>query len=94
MKEDGIYRLLFEQSVQGILLFQGEKIVLVNQSFADMVGYTIDELLEFSIEETFDLFHPQDRETVLTSFRDLLAGKGLPKNFESRFVHKNGEPGW
>jgi PAS domain S-box-containing protein len=70
MQEDGIYRLLFEQSAQGIVLWQGDKIILVNQSFADMVGYTLDELLEFSFEEAINLIHSQDREAVLTRFRD------------------------
>jgi diguanylate cyclase (GGDEF)-like protein/PAS domain S-box-containing protein len=94
MQEDGIYRLLFEQSAQGILLLQGEKIILVNQSFADMVGHTTDGLLGFSFEETINLFHSRDREAVLTRFRDLLAGKDLPQNYESRFIRKSGEIGW
>jgi diguanylate cyclase (GGDEF)-like protein/PAS domain S-box-containing protein len=94
MQEDGIYRLLFEQSAQGIVLWQGDKIILVNQSFADMVGYTLDELLEFSFEEAINLFHSQDREAVLTRFRDLLAGRNLPQNDESRFIRKSGETGW
>jgi len=94
MKEARIYRLLFENSAHGIVLQQGEKIILVNQSFADMVGYTIDELLDFSTEEVFDLVHPQDRETARAGFRDLLAGKGLPKNDENRFILRNGETQW
>ena len=94
MNEDIIYRLLFEQSVQGILLLQGEKATLVNQSFADIVGYTIDELLDFSIEETFNLFHPQDREAALSRFQDLLTGKDLHVNYESHYMGQNGETGW
>lgn len=94
MKEDGIYRLLFEQSVQGIILFLGEKTTLVNQSFADIVGYSVNELLAFSGEEIFDLLHPQDREAAFAGFRDLLAGKQLPKDLDARFVRKNGETGW
>ena len=94
MNGDGIYRLLFERSVQGTVLFQGEKITLVNQSFADIVGYPLDELLGFSVERIFDLFHPQDREAAFVGFRDLLAGNDLPKNLESRFVHQNGTTGW
>ena len=94
MQEDGIYRLLFEQSAQGIILLQGEKIILVNQSFANMVGYTLDELVDFPIDEIFNLFHPQDREAALTGFQDLLAGKDPPQNGESRFIRQNGETGW
>ena len=94
MREDGIYRLLFEQSAQGIVLLQGEKIILVNQCFADMVGYTLGELLAFTIEEALDLFYLQDREAVWTGFRDLLTGKDLPQTYESRFIRRNGETGW
>lgn len=94
MQEDKIYRLLFEHSSQGILLLQSEKLILVNPSFAAMVGYTVDELLNFSIEEAFNLFYPQDREVALTDFGDLVAGKNLPENREARFIRKNGEIGW
>jgi len=94
MLEDGIYRLLFEQSAQGILLLQGGKIILFNQSFADMVGYALEELLGFSVEEIFGLFHPQDRASVRSGFQDLLTGNNLPKNQETRFIRKDGETGW
>jgi diguanylate cyclase (GGDEF)-like protein/PAS domain S-box-containing protein len=94
MQEDGIYRLLFEQSAQGIVLLRGEKIILVNQSFANMIGYTLDELLEFSFKETLNMFHPRDREAAWMRIQDLLVGKKLSQNYESRFIHKNGEIGW
>lgn len=94
LQEERIYRQLFEHSVQGMVLRQGERIILVNQSFADMVGYTIDELLGFSMEQAFNLIHPEDRETALTRFRDLVAGKDLPKHYEYRFIRRNGETGW
>jgi diguanylate cyclase (GGDEF)-like protein/PAS domain S-box-containing protein len=92
--EESIYRLLFENSGQGMVLRQGEKIILVNQSFADMVGYGIDELLDFSMEEALNLIHPLDRKSVLASFHDLLAGKEFPKSHIYRFVRQNGETGW
>ena len=49
--EESIYRYLFENSGQGMVLRQGEKILLVNQSFADIVGYTIEQLLAFSYDD-------------------------------------------
>lgn len=94
MQEETIYRHLFEHSVQGMVLRQGEKIVLVNQCFADMVGYTIDELLGFSMDQAFNLIHPEDRESALARFRDLTSGKDLPKNYQYRFIRRNGETGW
>ena len=43
--QESIYKYLFDNSGQGILLHQGGKIILVNQSFADMVGYTLADLI-------------------------------------------------
>jgi PAS domain S-box-containing protein len=94
MQEERIYRLLFENAVQGMVLRRGENIILVNQSFADMVGYTIDELLAFSFEDALNLIHPQDREVVLARFRDRVAGKDVPTDHEYRFIRRNGETGW
>jgi len=94
MEEERIYRLLFEHSMQGMVLRRGERIVLVNQSFADMVGYTIEELLGFSFEDALNLIHPQDREMVLARFGDRVARKDVPDSYEHRFVRRNGETGW
>ena len=95
MREDNeIYRLLFERSAQGMVLLGGEKVILVNQSFADMVGYTLDELQGFSSQAIFDLFHPQDRDAAWTGFQDMLAGKKLPQAHETRFIPRDGETRW
>lgn len=77
-----------------MVLLQGGKNILVNQSFADMVGYSIEELLNFSMEQDVNLIHPQDREPVLARYQDLADGKAFPKNIVYRFVRRNGETGW
>jgi diguanylate cyclase (GGDEF)-like protein/PAS domain S-box-containing protein len=59
-----------------------------------MVGYTSDELLDFSMEQAQNLIHPQDRATASMRFHDLLAGKELPKSQICRFIRRNGEIGW
>ncbi len=94
MYKEGVYRLLFEQSAHGMVLRQGEKIVLVNQSFADMVGYTIDELLNFSLEDALNLIHAEDRDAVAKRFRDLWAGQDVSKTYDCRYIRRNGETGW
>jgi diguanylate cyclase (GGDEF)-like protein/PAS domain S-box-containing protein len=92
--EESIYQLLFENSGQGMVLWQGDKLVIVNQSFADIVGYTIDELLAFSLEDTLNLVHPEDREALLVRRKDRFVGKPVPDNFEYRFIRKSGEIGY
>lgn len=91
---ESIYRLLFENSGQGMVLRQGEKILLVNQSFAEMIGYRIEELLAFSVDDILKMMHPQDREAVVGRYYDLLAGKELPKQHEYRLISRTGEVVW
>jgi len=94
MREENIYQLLFESSWQGMVLRQSERIILVNQSFADIVGYTIDELMDFSIEDTLVLVHPQDREAIMGMRKDHLVGQPVSNKIECRFIQKNGQTGW
>jgi PAS domain S-box-containing protein len=39
------YKLLAEQSVQGLTIIQDDRYVYVNPAFAFIVGYTVDEIL-------------------------------------------------
>jgi diguanylate cyclase (GGDEF)-like protein/PAS domain S-box-containing protein len=94
MQDDGIYRSLFEQSIQGMIVLRGEQIIFANQSFADTIGYAFDEVLTFSIADLFNLFHPQDREAAIKKFHASFAGKEPQQCYESRFIRKNGETGW
>ena len=88
------YRTLVERSNQGIAVRQGGRYVLANQALADQVGYTIDELLEFTREEAYGLAHPDDREMIAQRSRDRDAGKTVPDLFEHRFLHKKEEIRW
>ena len=92
--EEPIYRLLFENSLQGMVLHQGEKFVMVNQSFADSVGYTIEELMTFSLTDVLQLVHPRDRKNVLERFQDLMAGQQGPGPQVYRFRRRDGHTGW
>ncbi|RLC76579.1 MAG: hypothetical protein DRJ03_12090 [Chloroflexi bacterium] len=88
------YRELVERSPQGIVVRQGDKYVLANQSFADMVGYSTDELLEFTPDEIYDLVHPDDHEMIAQRYKDRQAGKVVPDSYEHRFIRKDGETRW
>jgi PAS domain S-box-containing protein len=88
------YRTLVERSSQGIAVRQGGRFVLVNQALADQVGYTIDELLEFTREEAYGLAHADDREMIAQRSKDRDAGKTVPDSYEHRFMHKKDEVCW
>jgi PAS domain S-box-containing protein len=90
------YRNLVEQSLQGTFVIQDMRIVFSNQAFADMGGYTIEELYSFSPEEVLNIIHPDDRERVWGGYRDRLEGKLLPPPpyNELRAFRKDGSIGW
>ncbi|OGF67681.1 MAG: hypothetical protein A2Y62_11170 [Candidatus Fischerbacteria bacterium RBG_13_37_8] len=86
------YRLLVESSLQGICIAQGipPLLVFVNPAFAEMLGYTVDELLSLSHEETQRLIHPEDRAIFFQRYRERLEGKSTILRHEIRAVRKDG----
>ncbi len=88
------YRELVEGSLQGVVVRQGDKYVLANQAFADMVGYSTQELLEFTLDEVYAMVHADDQEMIAQRYRDRQAGKVVPDSYEHRFIRKDGGVGW
>ncbi len=88
------YRTLVENSVQGLLILQGLRVVYVNRVFADMSGYTPEEILTGSPEFVMNSVHPEDREMVIGRLRARQAGKEVPGHYEFRVLAKDGATRW
>jgi PAS domain S-box-containing protein len=88
------YRNLVEQSLQGIFVIQNMRIVFSNHAFADMSGYTIEELYSLSLEEVMNMIHPDDRKGWAL-LREGLEGKPFPAKYsEIRALRKDGSIAW
>jgi PAS domain S-box-containing protein len=83
------YRSLVEQANDGIVIVQGNKMVLINPQFAKMLGYTIEELLNTSYER---IIHPDVINEIKERSQDRLAGNPVPSLYESKLLKKNGKP--
>jgi len=88
------YKLLAEQSLQGLTVIQHDKYVYVNPAFAKIVGYSVDEILQMSPQEGWDLIHPEDKKYLLSIADHRRAGKPIPLPYEYRFIRRDGSIRW
>ncbi len=84
------YRTLVEQSLQGIIVIQQNRIVYTNSAFATISGYTIEELYSFSPKKVIALTHPDDQRLVWGRLNERIAGKKAPQKYEFRGISKDG----
>lgn len=88
------HRMLVENSLQGLAIIQDNRFVFCNKAFADMSGYSIDELLSLSQDEIERLIHPEDRAMVRNRYIDRLAGKATPWRYQCRGLKRDGSAYW
>jgi PAS domain S-box-containing protein len=87
------FRSIFENSGIGkaILTPKGE-FIKVNNSFAEMLGYRIEELNNIHL---LDITHPSEIEHSLQIMKELEQDKSLNYiQYENKYLRKNGETFW
>ncbi len=86
------FRATFEQAAVGIAHVTPEgRFLRVNQRFADILGYTPEELRQHTVH---DVTHPEDLAADVAAAQQLLAGKNGTYSLEKRYVRKNGALVW
>lgn len=86
------FRSTFEQAAVGMAQTNMEgKLLLVNQKFCDILGYSREELLENKFQS---ITHPEDLKIELAYINQLLTGELNIYSMEKRFLRKNGELVW
>ncbi len=88
------YRTLVDHSLQGLAIVQDEKVVFTNATFSAIVGYSFEELVNFSLRDLYGLVHPDDHAMVWQRYQDRIAGKDVPARYEFRGIRKDGEIRW
>jgi PAS domain S-box-containing protein len=86
-ESEKLYRTLIEKSLDGVVLSQNGKIVMVNKAFCDMVGCTIEEVLTYGPDE---LLLPEDRERVLEIHYQRMRGEIDNMSYNATLLHKTG----
>ena len=85
------YATLVEDALIGVYIIQDGKIEFANDKFADIYGYSKDELIGM---DSLELVHPDDRPLVKKLREKRLVGEKVPAEYESRGLKKNGDIIW
>ncbi len=88
------YRILVDQAQQGLVIFQEQRIVFANATMAAINGYSVEEMLAWTIDDFNQLIYPDDRPMVWNYVHDRLEGKPVPTSYEYRIVRKDGQVRW
>ncbi len=85
------FRNIFEHSANGISLTSLDGRIHGNKAFADLIGYSTEELANCK----WEIFtHPDDIEPNLQITKSILAGEIPSARWEKRYIHKNGQIIW
>ncbi|MDN3689814.1 PAS domain-containing protein [Cyclobacterium jeungdonense] len=68
--------------------------VVINACYAEMVGYSKEELSPFTMETWYTLVHPEDRNVSDKILEECFSKKRDYYNIECRLIHKEGHLVW
>jgi diguanylate cyclase (GGDEF)-like protein/PAS domain S-box-containing protein len=83
-----MFRSLVEESLTGVYLIQGERLVYCNPRLAEIFGYTRQEML--LLGSVLEVIDPIDRDLVSAKLRQRLAGEIDTVEYIVRGVRKDG----
>jgi diguanylate cyclase (GGDEF)-like protein/PAS domain S-box-containing protein len=88
------YHAVVEHSLQGLHILQDQREVFANSAYADMLGYTVKELLALSSKQVRNLVHPDDQEIAWGRYQDRIEGKPALPHYQFRIIRKDGSVRW
>lgn len=85
LEGDGdLFSTLVENSLVGVYLYQGNRMIYVNPTFERIVGRTSEEVY---FSDIFQLIHPEDREMVRAKAGERLEGLLEPEPYSFRILN-------
>ena len=90
--DDAVFRVLIEESMEGILVHRAMKPLFVNESWARIHGYSVAEVLR--LETVLPLLHAEEHDRMLDYTHSRLSGLEVPTHYEYRGLHRDGSTLW
>jgi diguanylate cyclase (GGDEF)-like protein/PAS domain S-box-containing protein len=88
------YHAVVEHSLQGLHILQDQREIFANSAYAEMLGYTVEELLSLSPKQVRNLVHPDDQEVAWGRYQDRMEGKPAQPHYHFRIIRKDGSVRW
>lgn len=88
------YRQVVEHSLQGLIIFQDERLIFANPAIATMTGYSVAELLAMDRAALEQFIPPENRAQIWAGVQASLAGHPQPADYEFSIVHRSGQTRW
>lgn len=82
------FRNVVEGSEQGMFIYKGEEFIFVNQAYADMLGYTPEEI--YALDPPQLAYAPYERERVRQYSEARVRGDTVPTSYEVDALRKDG----
>ncbi len=82
------YRLLVQNSKDGIFVVQGQRIKFMNPSSSEILGSTCDAIADRAF---FEFIHPDDRTLIMDRYALRLRGESLSDSVSFRIINNNGD---
>jgi len=88
------YHAVVEHSLQGLHILQDQREIFANSAYAEMLGYTVEELLALSSKQVRNLVHSDDQEIAWGHYQNRIEGKPAPPHYQFRIIRKDGTVRW
>ena len=86
-----VYRAVFDNSLQGLEVWQDGRLMLANPALSEITGYSFEELAAFPpLEAIRCVVHPDDRAAVEAKTQRWLSGASVGPRTEFQIVRKDG----
>ncbi|MGV9198853.1 MAG: PAS domain S-box protein, partial [Promethearchaeia archaeon] len=89
------FRTIAEQSLLGIAIIQNNEVKYMNETYAQIYGYTVGEMKKWTIKEAKNAIHPADRGKVINKLIKKQNGSDhVKKHYQYRAITKDGDIRW
>jgi len=89
------FRTISEQSLMGISIIQEERIKYVNKTLAHLLGYSVEEMVNWGQGEFFKTIHPEDKRKIIELATKIENQDNANlQYYEARGIHRNGSTIW